>query len=80
VQALGRGGGVASFYLIKKLITSIYIIFILRIIILLNISPYQNSDEKFMTHIFNIPYVVYYKFAKLELKTSLVHGETKKMC
>jgi hypothetical protein len=23
-------------------------------------------------------YVVYYKFAKFELKTSLVHGETKK--
>jgi hypothetical protein len=46
--------------------------------LLLNILPYQNSDEKFMIYSFKISYIVCYELTKFELKTSLVNGEIKK--
>jgi hypothetical protein len=59
-------------------IISFYIFLSYRQFLLLNILPYQNSDEKFMIYIYNISYVVFYKIAKFELKTSHEHGETIK--
>jgi hypothetical protein len=45
--------------------------------LLLNIIPYQNGDKK-SWYIFNVTYFVCYYLVKFELKTPLVHGETKK--
>jgi hypothetical protein len=45
--------------------------------LLLNIPPYQNSDENFMIYIFSMSYVICYHMVNFELKNTLMHGETK---